>query len=126
MTKLKQLFTEQGQSPWLDSLSRAYLRDGTLARYLADGVRGVTGYPAIFARAIEGSATAFEDHGCAERTLDTGISGAAEVIEQLAGLGIDMDGVGSALKEQGVASFHDSFARVLAALGARTGQLAQD
>ncbi len=56
MTKLERLFTEQGQSPWLDNLSRAYLRDGTLARYIADGVRGLTANPTIFARAIEGSA----------------------------------------------------------------------
>lgn len=55
MTKLTRLFTEHGQSPWLDNLTRAYLRDGTLARYIADGVRGVTANPAIFARAIEGS-----------------------------------------------------------------------
>ena len=55
MTKLTRLFTEQGQSPWLDNLTRAYLREGTLARYIADGVRGVTANPAIFARAIEGS-----------------------------------------------------------------------
>ncbi len=57
MTKLERLFTEQGQSPWLDNLSRAYLRDGTFARYIADGVRGLTANPTIFARAIEGSAT---------------------------------------------------------------------
>src|SRR5258706_1676357 len=57
MTKLERLFTEQGQSPWLDNLSRAYLRDGTLAWYIADGVRGLTANPTIFARAIEGSAT---------------------------------------------------------------------
>jgi transaldolase len=56
MTKLMRLFTEYGQSPWLDNLTRAYLHDGTLARYIADGVRGVTANPAIFARAIEGSA----------------------------------------------------------------------
>jgi transaldolase len=56
MTKLMRLFAEYGQSPWLDNLTRAYLRDGTLARYVADGVRGVTANPAIFARAIEGSA----------------------------------------------------------------------
>ena len=28
MTKLQRLFTEHGQSPWLDNLTRAYLRDG--------------------------------------------------------------------------------------------------
>ena len=55
MTKLQQLFNEFGQSPWLDNLTRAYLRDGTLARMVDDGIRGVTANPTIFARAIEGS-----------------------------------------------------------------------
>jgi transaldolase len=55
MTKLQQLFAECGQSPWLDNLTRSYLRDGTLARMVADGIRGVTANPTIFARAIEGS-----------------------------------------------------------------------
>src|SRR6059058_1305434 len=55
MTKLHRLFAEQGQSPWLDNLTRPYLRDGTLARMVADGIRGVTANPTIFARAIEGS-----------------------------------------------------------------------
>ena len=55
VTKLQQLFVEQGQSPWLDNLTRSYLRDGTLARFVEDGIRGVTANPTIFARAIEGS-----------------------------------------------------------------------
>jgi transaldolase len=55
MTKLHQLYDEQQQSPWLDNLTRAYLRDGTLARFVADGIRGVTANPTILAKAIEGS-----------------------------------------------------------------------
>jgi transaldolase len=55
MTKLHRLFDEQGQSPWLDNLTRNYLRDGTLARFVAEGIRGVTANPTIFAKAIEGS-----------------------------------------------------------------------
>ncbi len=55
MTKLQRLYAEQGQSPWLDNLTRPYLRDGTLARLVEAGVRGVTANPTIFARAIEGS-----------------------------------------------------------------------
>jgi transaldolase len=55
VTKLDLLYTEQGQSPWLDNLTRPYLRDGTLSRLVAEGIRGVTANPTIFARAIEGS-----------------------------------------------------------------------
>ena len=52
---LQSLYTEQRQSPWLDNLTRPYLRDGTLAAFVADGIRGVTANPTILARAIEGS-----------------------------------------------------------------------
>jgi transaldolase len=55
MTKLQRLYREQGQSPWLDNLTRGYLRDGTLGRLVADGIRGVTANPTILAHAIEGS-----------------------------------------------------------------------
>src|SRR5690349_9774652 len=55
MTKLHRLFSECGQSPWLDNLTRPYLREGTLANMVADGIRGVTANPTIFARAIKGS-----------------------------------------------------------------------
>ncbi|HYT25156.1 MAG TPA: transaldolase family protein, partial [Actinomycetota bacterium] len=60
MTKLQRLYDDHGQSPWLDNLTRPYLRDGTLARLVADGIRGVTANPTIFAKAIEGSA-AYDD-----------------------------------------------------------------
>src|SRR5215813_14796239 len=58
MTKLQRLYEEQGQSPWLDNLTRLYLQDGshgTLARLVRQGIRGVTANPTIFAKAIEGS-----------------------------------------------------------------------
>ena len=55
MNKLHRLYDEQGQSPWLDNLSRPHIRDGTLAGLVASGVRGVTANPTILARAIEGS-----------------------------------------------------------------------
>jgi transaldolase len=55
MTNLQRLYHEQGQSPWLDNLTRVHLRDGTLGRMVADGIRGVTANPTILARAIEGS-----------------------------------------------------------------------
>ena len=60
MTNLQRLYDEQGQSPWLDNLTRTYLRDGTLARFADLGIRGVTSNPSIFAKAIEGS-DAYDD-----------------------------------------------------------------
>jgi transaldolase len=60
MTKLQRLHTEYHQSPWLDNITRLYLRDGTLARMVNDGIRGVTANPTIFARAIAGS-TDYDD-----------------------------------------------------------------
>jgi transaldolase len=54
-TKLQDLHHGHDQSPWLDNLPRRYLRDGTLARMVAQGIRGVTANPTILAKAIEGS-----------------------------------------------------------------------
>ena len=56
MTPLKQL-AEQGQSVWIDYLSRNFVNDGDLAGLVADGVVGVTSNPTIFQGAIaEGDA----------------------------------------------------------------------
>jgi transaldolase len=55
MTTVRRIFDEQGQSLWLDNLARTDLRDGTLARLVASGIRGVTANPTIVARAIESS-----------------------------------------------------------------------
>jgi len=55
MTNLERLFHEQGQSPWLDNLQRSYLSDGTLERRIAEGIRGITSNPTIFAKAIAAS-----------------------------------------------------------------------
>jgi transaldolase len=54
MTKLQKLYTEFGQSPWLDNLTRGHLR-GDLRRLVEHGIRGVTSNPTIFAKAIGGS-----------------------------------------------------------------------
>src|SRR5438477_780244 len=55
MTKLQDLYTQQGQSPWLDNLKRGYLRSGRLQELVDDGIRGVTSNPTIFQKAISGS-----------------------------------------------------------------------
>lgn len=52
MNPLRKL-AELGQSVWLDSLSRALLREGRLRRLIQDdGVTGITSNPAIFDQAI--------------------------------------------------------------------------
>jgi transaldolase len=55
MPRLVRLYEEQGQSPWLDNLTRSSLWDGTMADLIARGVRGVTANPTIVAKAIESS-----------------------------------------------------------------------
>lgn len=60
MTKLDRLYDHQGQSPWLDNLTRPMLRDGTLDRLVVSGVRGVTANPSIVATAIT-SSNAYDD-----------------------------------------------------------------
>lgn len=73
MTRLQDLFRECGQSPWLDTLSRDALRDGSLAALIERGVRGVTSNPSIFEKAISGSALYDDDiatHRAAGASVD--------------------------------------------------------
>jgi|TARA_B110000196_G_scaffold89037_1_gene77232 transaldolase len=53
--RLQELFTLQGQSPWLDNLRRDWLTNGELQSWVNRGIRGVTSNPSIFQKAIEGS-----------------------------------------------------------------------
>ncbi len=82
MTKLHRLFAEQGQSAWLDNLTRTSLHDRTLARFVDDGIRGVTANPTIFAKAIEGS-DAYDDQ------FATLISGGRSIVDAYWDLVID-------------------------------------
>lgn len=52
MTKLTTLYEQYGQSPWIDNIRRDWLNDGTLADLVAQGIRGVTSNPSIFAKAF--------------------------------------------------------------------------
>jgi transaldolase len=54
-TRLHELFEREGQSPWIDNLTRNALRDGSLQRLVDQGIRGVTSNPTIFQKAIAGS-----------------------------------------------------------------------
>jgi transaldolase len=63
MTTLHDLYDQQGQSPWLDNLRRDWIQDGTLAGLVAQGIRGVTSNPTIFAKAISGQDTYDDQFG---------------------------------------------------------------
>jgi transaldolase len=65
---------------------------------------------------------AFEDHGKVSRTIDTHLDRAAEVMDRLTALGVDLDDVGRTLEARGVASFHESFAHVLNTLDGKLRQ----
>jgi transaldolase len=55
VTLLHDLYDQQGQSPWIDNLTRPSVREGGLAALAARGVRGVTSNPTIFEKAMTGS-----------------------------------------------------------------------
>lgn len=60
MTTLHDFYVKYGQSAWIDNIRRDWLQDGTLARLVAEGARGVTSNPAIFAKAFATS-SAYDD-----------------------------------------------------------------
>ncbi|PYN91607.1 MAG: transaldolase, partial [Candidatus Rokuibacteriota bacterium] len=56
--KATETLHDQGQSLWLDNITRDLLDTGTLARYIAElSVTGLTSNPTIFDHAIKNSAT---------------------------------------------------------------------
>jgi transaldolase len=55
MSRLQDLYYEQGQSPWLDNFRRGWITGGDLARWVERGVRGITSNPTIFQKAISSS-----------------------------------------------------------------------
>src|SRR5687768_4327192 len=49
---LHRLHGEQDQSPWIDFIDRDLLSSGKLKQMVADGIRGLTSNPTIFAKAV--------------------------------------------------------------------------
>jgi transaldolase / glucose-6-phosphate isomerase len=73
MNALKAL-TEYGQAVWLDFLARRFVAEGGLARLVEqDGLTGVTSNPAIFEKAIAGSADYDEALAAAEKSGDADV-----------------------------------------------------
>ncbi len=52
MGRIHDVYTEQGQSPWLDNLRRGWLHGGEMQKWIDRGVRGLTSNPSIFAKAM--------------------------------------------------------------------------
>jgi len=52
MTTPLQELAEHGQSPWIDYISREFVRGGELGRLASEGIRGLTSNPTIFQGAI--------------------------------------------------------------------------
>ncbi|MDW3218380.1 MAG: transaldolase [Acidimicrobiales bacterium] len=65
MTRLHDLYAEQGQSPWLDNIRRGWITSGELEAWVGRGVRGLTSNPSIFQKAIQGSAEYDEEFSTA-------------------------------------------------------------
>lgn len=67
---------------------------------------------------------AFNDHGTAASTLESGVDEAAKVLESLESLGISVRTVTKELEDEGVASFSKAFEELLATIEERRPQLA--
>jgi transaldolase len=52
MARALQRLRERGQSPWIDYLSRSFVRDGELESLIGEGIAGVPSNPTIFQGAI--------------------------------------------------------------------------
>jgi len=60
MTRLHDLHG-QGQSPWIDNLTRPSVLGGGLAALVDSGIRGVTSNPTIFEKAMTSSSDAYDE-----------------------------------------------------------------
>jgi transaldolase len=69
----------------------------------------------------EETIVAFQDHGHAELTLEDGVAAAEELLERLAGAGVDYDDVTATLEREGVQKFSDSFAEALEGIRVKQG-----
>jgi transaldolase len=67
----------------------------------------------------ENTLRAFEDHGTLGRTIDVNVADADRVMQRIANEGVDMDAVGQALEDEGIAVFQESFDHVLGRLAAK-------
>jgi transaldolase len=63
VSRLHDLYAQEGQSPWLDNLRRGWITGGELERWVERGIRGITSNPSIFQKAIAGASDYDEQFG---------------------------------------------------------------
>jgi transaldolase len=68
---------------------------------------------------------AFDDHGELARTVDADLDAARRHVDDLAGVGVDLDDVTRVLEEEGVASFSKSFEELLSELQSKADRLSR-
>ena len=66
---------------------------------------------------------AFEHHGTVEPTLTSGIDEAAEMLDRITAVGVDLEAVTAQLEDEGVAAFAKSFDELLGVLGDKADDL---
>lgn len=71
----------------------------------------------------DGTLEDFDDHGTVARTVDHDFDGAQKVLDDLAGVGVDLDDVTRVLEDEGVAKFSKSFEELLGALETKADDL---
>ena len=69
---------------------------------------------------------AFQEHGEAKVTVDQDVDGQREIMDRLKAAGIDMDAVTKQLEVDGVASFTDSFNKLLDATRVKAERFAAE
>ncbi|HTS15628.1 MAG TPA: transaldolase family protein [Candidatus Sulfotelmatobacter sp.] len=114
---------DQGQSIWLDNITRRMLDSGQVARYLEDyAVTGLTSNPSIFDLAIQSGdydaeirdkvrrgasgEELFFDLAVEEMPVDGGDCDA--VLARFAAAGVDVGALAAQLQEEGAAAFDAS------------------
>lgn len=96
MSNIAKLYSDYGQSVWLDYIDRKMIRDGKLQSLIAAGLRGVTSNPTIFHKVITETDTydqpmreilagepTISEHALAHRLMVQDIQMAADILEPL-------------------------------------------
>ena len=68
---------------------------------------------------------ALNDHAVAAQTIETGVANAQAVMDELAGIAVDMEWVTAALLEEGVQAFIESYDKLIADLEAKRAAMEQ-